>query len=220
MNTKMQLDRVVDKPLLSSLKPVSDIKTLINVMQSGAEKRILMKGEVLRYCHEDTRLCFLLLQGSVALHRRGDGIIMNSESAPFILGVSNQLSADENLYVRALETSEIASVPLDRFNRLVAENNTWEPLARLLIYTASRVYEHCTLIAQMSAYDIIRFQLIELMQESEAIRGQTTAAAYIKSRTYLSRSGIMRILSELRAGGYITMERGVLAEIHHLPLKY
>ncbi|WP_204270406.1 helix-turn-helix domain-containing protein, partial [Klebsiella aerogenes] len=31
---------------------------------------------------------------------------------------------------------------------------------------------------------------------------------------------IMRILAELRTGKYITMERGVLVEIHHLPRKY
>jgi hypothetical protein len=30
----------------------------------------------------------------------------------------------------------------------------------------------------------------------------------------------MRILSELRTGKYITMERGVLLDIHHLPRKY
>ncbi|EHF4941543.1 helix-turn-helix domain-containing protein, partial [Enterobacter hormaechei] len=28
------------------------------------------------------------------------------------------------------------------------------------------------------------------------------------------------ILAELRTGKYITMERGVLVEIHHLPRKY
>ena len=58
------------------------------------------------------------------------------------------------------------------------------------------------------------------MQEPEAIRKNTTAAAYIKSRTYLSRSGVIRILAELRTGKYITMERGVLIDIHHLPRKY
>lgn len=63
---------------------------------------------------------FLLLHGSVALHRRGDGIVLNSESSPFILGVSSQFSS-EHLYVRALETSEIAHVSLDNFNKIVAE---------------------------------------------------------------------------------------------------
>jgi hypothetical protein len=64
---------------------------------------------------------------------------------------------------------------------LVAQHNLWEHFSHLLIYTASRVYEHCAQISQMSAYDIIRFQLVELMQEPEAIRKNTTAAAYIKA---------------------------------------
>lgn len=72
----------------------------------------------------------------------------------------------------------------------------------------------------MSAYDIIRFQLVELMQEPEAIRQNITAAACIKIRSWLSRSGIMRILAELRTGKYIIMDRGVLIEINHLHRKY
>jgi hypothetical protein len=99
-------------------------------------------------------------------------------------------------------------VSLETFNQIVSQQDLWEHFAKLLIYTASRVYEHCAQISQMSAYDIIRFQLVELMQEPDAIRKNTTAAAYIKSRTYLSRSGIMRILAELRTGKYITMARG------------
>ena len=157
-------------------KPLKHIEKIIDNVLPHTERCIMAKGEVIHYYSGDIRQCFLLLHGSVALHRRGDGIVLNSESAPFILGVSSQFS--------------------------------------------SRVYEHCAQISQMSAYDIIRFQLVELMQEPEAIRQSITAAAYIKSRTYLSRSGIMRILAELRTGKYITMERGVLIEIHHLPRKY
>jgi CRP-like cAMP-binding protein len=124
------------------------------------------------------------------------------------------------MYVRALETSEIGMLALASFNQIIANDNLWEHFARLLMYSASRVYEHCAMISQLSAYDIICTQLVELMQEPESIREHTTAANYIKSRTWLSRSGIMRILSELRTGGYITMQRGVLQEINHLPLKY
>lgn len=124
------------------------------------------------------------------------------------------------MYVRALETSEIGMLALASFNQIIANDNLWEHFAGLLMYSASRVYEHCAMISQLSAYDIICTQLVELMQEPESIREHTTAANYIKSRTWLSRSGIMRILSELRTGGYITMQRGVLQEINHLPLKY
>ncbi|WP_373863708.1 helix-turn-helix domain-containing protein, partial [Klebsiella variicola] len=168
------------------LKPFRHIETLINHVLPAAERVVIGRGEVVHYYKDGIRQCFLLLQGSVALHRRGDGIVLNSESSPFILGVSSQFSS-EHLYVRALETSEIARVSLDCFNHIVAQLDLWEHFSKLLIYTASRVYEHCAQISQMSAYDIIRFQLVELMQEPDAIRQQITAAAYIKSRTYLSR---------------------------------
>ncbi|SLU31402.1 winged helix-turn-helix transcriptional regulator [Klebsiella variicola] len=219
MNTRLTPPENHDKSLALELKPFRHIETLIKHVLPAAERVVIGRGDVVHYYKDDIRQCFLLLQGSVALHRRGDGIVLNSESAPFILGVSSQFSS-EHLYVRALETSEIARVPLDCFNHIVAHLNLWEHFSKLLIYTASRVYEHCAQISQMSAYDIIRFQLVELMQEPDAIRQKITAAAYIKSRTYLSRSGIMRILAELRTGKYITMERGILLDINHLPRKY
>ena len=167
---------------------------------------------------QTTCVSVFIAPGSVALHRRGDGIVLNSESAPFILGVSSQFSS-EHLYVRALETSELAGVSLERFNGVIAQHNLWEPFSHLLIHTASRVYEHCSRISQMSAYDIIRFQLVELMQEPEAIRLNTTAAAYIQSRTGF-RVADNADPAELRTGKYITMERGVLLDVHHLPRKY
>ena len=58
-----------------------------------------------------------------------------------------------------------------------------------------------------------------IAMEMPSPRRMRAQAAYIKSRTYLSRSGVMRILAELRTGNYITMERGVLIDIHHLPRK-
>ena len=219
MNTRITPELGDEKPTVLGKKPYKHIETLIDHVLPCAQRRILARGDVVQYYNNDIRQCFLLIHGSVALHRRGDGIVLNSESAPFILGVSSQFSS-EHLYVRALETSEIARVSLDCFNHIVAQLDLWEHFSKLLIYTASRVYEHCAQISQMSAYDIIRFQLVELMQEPDAIRQQITAAAYIKSRTYLSRSGIMRILAELRTGNYITMERGILLDINHLPRKY
>lgn len=219
MNTRLTAPLNNNDSSVLDLKPFPHIEALMKDVLPAADRMIISRGEAVHYYKDDIRQCFLLLQGSVALHRRGDGIVLNSESAPFILGVSSQFST-EHLYVRALETSEIARVSLDRFNQIVSQQDLWEHFSKLLIYTASRVYEHCAQISQMSAYDIIRFQLVELMQEPEAIRQNITAAAYIKSRTYLSRSGIMRILAELRTGKYITMERGVLLDIHHLPRKY
>jgi hypothetical protein len=139
-----------------------------------------------------------IVKGSVALHRRGDGIVLNSESAPFVLGVSSQ-HTNGHMYVRALETSEIRPLALESFNQIIANDNLWEHFSKLLIYTASRVYEHCAQISQMSAYDIIRTSLLSLCR-NPSHTGKYDGGSLHQKPTYLSRSGIMRILSELAPG--------------------
>jgi hypothetical protein len=202
------------------VKPVADIDKMIEHITPFAKNFPANKGEILRYYSGNKRTCYLLHQGSVTLNRRGDGMVLNSEQSTFIMGVSNQSSQSENLYLRVNENALMSSLSLERFNLLIGSFALWESLCKLLIYTTSRVYEHCTLISQMSSYEIIRFQLQELMNESDRIRTSITAANYIKSRTYLSRSGIMRIIAELREAGYIELNRGILIAINHLPLKY
>ena len=175
----------------------------------------------INYENDSSRKCYLLLSGSIALFRTRDGFMMNSESAPYVFGLSNQLAAADYLYMQTMGPSRIASLSLFTANTIIAEKDLWESLAHLLIYTAGRVYDHCTRISAPSSYAIIRSQLYELMQESAEIRQSITAANYIQSRTFLSRSSIMKILAELKKGSYITTERGILLQIKQgIPLKY
>ena len=182
MNTRMAPSLDNEKATVLTAKPYKHIEKLIDHLLPLAERRILSRGKCSTIMQTTCVSVFYCSGAAWRCTVGGDGIVLNSESAPFILGVSSQFSS-EHLYVRALETSELAGVSLERFNGVIAQHNLWEPFSHLLIYTASRVYEHCSRISQMSAYDIIRFQLVELMQEPEAIRLNTTAAAYIQSRT-------------------------------------
>ncbi|MCG5129617.1 winged helix-turn-helix transcriptional regulator [Enterobacter mori] len=220
MNTKIPTTTDPLIPSAHAVKPEAEINQLIEQVSPFSTRFKSVRGEILRFYSGTKRTCYLLHQGGVTLNRRGDGMILNSEHATFVLGVSNQFSQSENLYIRVTEDALISRLPLERFNLLIERNELWKSMCKLLIYTASRVYEHCSLISQMSSYEIIRFQLQELMFEPERIRQNITAANYIKGRTYLSRSGIMRILADLRDAGYIELNRGVLVSIKHLPIKY
>jgi len=71
-----------------------------------------------------------------------------------------------------------------------------------------------------TAYELIRKHLLELMDEDESFRERITAERYIRDKTQLSRSGVMRILADLKAGGYVEMEEGRLIKINKLPTKY
>lgn len=205
---------------VSASKPTEHIQKLIEAIVPFTEPFTPIKGEAIRYLQNNKRFCYLLLEGSATLYRRGDGMILNSEKAPFLLGVSSLRAQPEHLYVRATPDAKLSRLPTERLHLLLQRENMWESLCYLIIYTASRVYENCALNSQLSSYEIIKIQLQELMQEPERVRMNVTAANYIQNRTYLSRSGVMKILSQLREAECITLNRGVLLGINRLPQKY
>ena len=75
MNTRMTAVLTDVKSTVLDLKPYAHIDKLISTVLPFTERHILAKGEIIQYHNNDVRLCFLLLHGSVALHRRGDGIV-------------------------------------------------------------------------------------------------------------------------------------------------
>ncbi len=201
-------------------KPYSHILKMIDCFTANKNIVETKNKQIFNYTVDGRKMILILHQGSIALYRKQDNMILSSESGPFIFGMSQQLSLPDYLFLRCQEDCLVSPFPLDEAFEMIAQHDLWESLAKMLIYSVSRVHDHCAKISVPSAYEIIRYQLIELMNESSEFRHSTTAANYVTSRTFLSRSGTMRILSELRAGNYITMEKGILIDVHHLPLRY
>ncbi|UYU30502.1 helix-turn-helix domain-containing protein [Siccibacter colletis] len=201
-------------------KPVKDINLLMQHLSTECNKSLTQKRKSLNFIKDQENQCFLLLKGSVALYRSSDSIILNSENAPFIFGLGNQVGVSQHLYLRTQEDSLIGMLSFTDARQIIRTHNLWESYANLLIYNASKIYAHCLSISQLSSYEIIKNQLVQLDGEPPSIKQNITAANYILSRTFLSRSGVMRILSRLKADGHITAERGILLTINHLPDKY
>lgn len=147
-------------------------------------------------------------------------MVLNTESAPYVFGLSTQLTDSDYLFMRTHDSSDVSWLPIEEANRIIARHNLWKSLSQLLIYTVTRVYDHCSKISSLSSYEIIRYQLYELMNEMPELRNSVTIANYIQCRTFLSRSSIMKILAQLKAGNYITTERGLLIAINNIPLRY
>lgn len=220
MKSRISLENSPTLLPVSASKPTEHIQKLIDTIIPFAEPFMPLKGEAIRYIQNNKRFCYLLLEGSATLYRRGDGMILNSEKAPFLLGVSSLRAQPEHLYVRATPDAKMCRLPSERLHLLLQRENMWESLCYLIIYTASRVFENCTQNSQLSSYEIIKIQLQELIQEPDRVRLNVTAANYIQNRTYLSRSGVMKILSQLRDAECITLSRGVLMSVNRLPQRY
>lgn len=201
-------------------KPTNEIEQLMAWLTPISNIIETKPRQIINYADSEERKCFILHAGSVSLYRSVDGMVLNTESAPFLFGMSTQHTQSEYLYFRTHEESKISSLSLEQANKIIAEQNLWRSLSQLLVYAVTRVYDHCTKISSLSSYDIIRYQLYELMGETEEIRSKITIANYIQSRTFLSRSSVMKILAQLKAGDYIVTERGLLLAINNIPLRY
>lgn len=209
-----------DEKNILNPKPLIEIEALISSLNPLSNKLETKPRQIINYMDSDERKCFLLHKGNVSLYRSVDGMVLNTESAPFIFGMSTQLMDQEYLYIRTHDESVVSWMPLDLANKIIAKEGLWKELSTQLIYSITRVYDHCTKISSLSSYDIIRYQLYELISETDEIRSSVSIANYIQSRTFLSRSSIMKILAQLKAGGYIITDRGCLQAINNIPLKY
>ncbi|WNS34115.1 helix-turn-helix domain-containing protein [Enterobacter asburiae] len=81
----------------------------------------------------------------------------------------------------------------------------------------SEVYQNS---AGLSTYELIRINLNALMEEEEELRLSINVSDYIQDKTRLSRSRVMKILSDLREGDFIEVKRGILLKVNKLPANY
>lgn len=215
MSKKINIEVLISAQIIK--KPVQDFQDVIDITMPFGQVLYAKKGQILHFTYQNKKVCYILHSGSITLNRRCDGIVINSERAPLILGIASHLMREDNIYVKAMESCQFSRISLERFYLLIESYNLWKNLCNMLIYVSSRVFEHCAQITQLNSVELVCLQLKELISETELVRSNITAANYIQNRTYLSRSNIMRILSELRNENTITLHRGVLMSINNEP---
>jgi len=88
------------------------------------------------------------------------------------------------------------------------------------MYGIKRLMEAHKTSAGLTTYELIRQSLMTLIAKKDELRRTINACDYIQEKTNISRSRIMKILSDLKMGNYIEIERGVLIKINKLPESY
>lgn len=213
------------------MKKKLDVPPPVNMLQSPYTRLFLEKlepyvkyktqpvGTWFRINSQEGKLCYLIRTGVIHLYRQPEDVLLGAFEAPSIRGIVPDIG-DMELSFRVAAPSEIAVLSYDELMQIIEKHGLWDVFAKHMQVMASSLFIHMTHVTPPSAYEAIRFQLIELMNSSENVRENITAEKYIRSKTKLSRSGIMRILSQLKAGGYIVLENGILKELNNLPAKY
>lgn len=169
---------------------------------------------------ENAHFCYLISKGSFVMHRQNDDRIVGFGNAPVILGLGNFTKMYLGSYIRTITNCDIGIIPTHEAFEIIERENLWRPLAEHLLIIAGKLFTIGQQLSAPTTYEIIRAQLLELISENETIRDSTTVENYIRLKTNLSRSGIMKIIASLKTGGYIEMDRGKLIKINSLPKKY
>lgn len=201
-------------------KPEQCFKQLLTALNSQAIPLLTRKGTLLQYTTDEINYCYLLHKGHVVINRTIDGLSLNSETAPFIFGFSMLSDVPCQLTLCTSTDAALSRIPLDLAMNIVQQQALWESLSHVMVYISSRIFTHCTRMSQPGAYGTIRYLLFELSLESEECRKTESVVNYIQNRCFLSRSGIMVILSALRRGNYIEISHGQLLSINYLPTKF
>lgn len=200
--------------------PSSATNLLIDYLQHGSDLKKVLPRRRLNFVVGNERLCYVLLKGRVMIHRSNHDLAMATVQGPAVIGLSNLHQTQMRGYIKTFNNCDIVILKMDFVNETVKHHNLWEPLAYHLMSLAGKLFHSYEDLTGPSAYDIVIAQLYALSNEEPSFRLSVTAESYIRDKTHLSRSGVMRILSALKEGGYIDMQRGVLLNIIKLPEKF
>lgn len=204
--------------LLSVPSPFA--RELVTKLLPFSVKKTYPPRRTLTLSSEGVHFCYLISKGSFEMHRQGDDLIVGFGHAPVILGLGNFTQMYIGAYIRTLTNCEIGIIPTHEALELIDRENLWRPLSEHLLIIAGKLFTISQQLSAPTTYEIIRAQILELMSENQATKDTTTVENYIRNKTNLSRSVIMKILASLKTGGYLELERGKLVKIHSLPKKY
>ncbi|MCD1125448.1 helix-turn-helix domain-containing protein [Jinshanibacter sp. LJY008] len=154
------------------------------------------------------------------------GIYMNEErlltfyEGPALLGLTNLYAPPTYFYIKPGQNITVNALTIEDARKVIAEKGLYESVNYVLANNMTEYYRVFAKTINPNNYAFIRLLLIELAQSSDEIKNSVTVASYIIKRSWLSRSYVMMVLSELRKGDYITMNNGKLMSITTLPERF
>ncbi|MBK5071725.1 helix-turn-helix domain-containing protein [Budviciaceae bacterium CWB-B4] len=203
-------------------KPSDEFKTHIKILldaflkSDSIEEITIKKGNK----YPIVARIFCIQKGVFSVYMNREDRLLSYVEGPAILGLAYLYTPTANHYMKANETSTILTLPTREAHKIIKEENLYESFICIQSHNVALIFEMYERTITSSNYAFIRALLIDLDQNSNAVKESVTVASYIIKRSGLSRSYVMLVLSELRKGDYIRMEDGKLTGITSLPERF
>ena len=191
---------------------------LFELMIRHGEKRLYNRAQFVVDATNDKNI-YYVTEGTINVFRKGDNIVVGVINAPFMFGFALMFNPID-IVIKGSGKTVAYVLPNDKVRALISELNLWESVAELLSRRIGYYSYMDKSILGKDAYELISKQLQELIKYTLEQRVGIVTSTFIIDRTGLSRSRVMYILKQLKAGGYIKIIKGVLLEVNSLPKKF
>ncbi|KNC88196.1 winged helix-turn-helix transcriptional regulator [Trabulsiella odontotermitis] len=203
------------------MKPSDHIQRLTDALSRPENIRTARPRQLISLRHIPEPMVCVLHEGIVGIFRESDHLLVAHLYAPFVLGFALTESPQQpHIYLKTRNTVRYEMVPRQQALSMFDQQQLWKSVAWVQGFMATELFRQPASYVGQSSYQLIRQTLLAFMQEEELLRQNMTALEYLQERTLLSRSGIQRILSELKKGDYISLENGKLLAVRHLPERF
>ncbi|MBF7980727.1 MULTISPECIES: helix-turn-helix domain-containing protein [Rahnella] len=215
--------RPVPDLLTPMLKPIETINTLITAFRTAsAPLDIKAKDSVVQIQPENAEArVILILDGALNIYRTADNLRFVRAAAPNLFGMQGSPFRNNLYQFRSEKGAVLETLPYSRAVELVSEHQLFKEVLDFQTYLSDFQAYRTNLLISKSTYQIVCAFLFELEMMPPEQRLRTSVFNYIHEHTHLARSGVMKILSDLRQGEYINIENGKLVAIlKKLPREY
>lgn len=168
----------------------------------------------------DVNFIHIVISGEVEIRRVSDELSMFTMRSAGFLGVSSIYNKASYMYGIARDTTVIRTIRKDEFERLIGEKNLWPQFSQILVWYIGLLSKRDDILVARSAYSVVREFLLEINELIIYQNRDVNVYDYIQEYTNLARSTIIKILSDLKKGHYIVVEKGKLKNITSLPERY
>lgn len=153
--------------------------------------------------------------------REVDNRLVETAFAPSILGLQGSVYRSQHYHLKFPAGAEVSTIPLQAAMEIIELQSLWRDVFYYQGYLNDRQLHHESMLINSSTYEIVCLFLKDLSHYSDSERAKLSVADYILQRSNLARSGVMKVLADLRFGGYIDIQHGKLIKIlNNFPRNY
>lgn len=203
---------------LIPVKPLESTQRLVDLLSPYADDYAIAQAPGLNqklpdYASSEPHV-LIVCKGGINIFRKSDSLLLGTSAAPALFGLQQSFFKFNTFSCISKTGNELKIIPLDLAISLIEKHQLWRDVMAYQGYIHDQQSYRDMVFVQNSTYEVICMLLIELERISLEQRSKIGVATYILERSLIARSGVMKILSALRTGGYIDMEKGKLIRIN------